>query len=60
MTRKDYKLIADAVNEARLLSNYVLPERAIELVAQTLATALAKDNPRFDMERFIEACGFIY
>lgn len=57
MTRKDYKLIADAVNEARMLAEH--PD-SVQLAAQTLATALAKDNPRFDMERFIEACGFTY
>lgn len=60
MTRKDYKLIANAINEAVLLSVTKQQNEGVNLAAQTLATALAKDNPRFDMQRFIEACGCSY
>jgi hypothetical protein len=60
MTRKDYILIADALKAAR--SSYTLPNVAIyhngiANAAQRLADALARDNPRFDRERFLKAAG---
>jgi|APGre2960657373_1045057.scaffolds.fasta_scaffold343911_2 hypothetical protein len=48
MTRKDYVLIAEALRIAAELG--IDPRRKI-------AAALADDNPRFDVARFLEACG---
>lgn len=56
MTRKDYILIAAALKEARdtIASEYHL---GYKQAAYCLADALARDNPRFDRERFLKAAG---
>jgi hypothetical protein len=50
MTKKDYVLIAENIKA------YVseLDRRAL---ANAMAIRLAEDNPRFDRDRFLEACG---
>lgn len=71
MTRKDYELIAAAIKShvdrlrAPDRSGYAvanaamgLPLAAVEGTAKSVATALALDNPRFDRQRFMAACGF--
>jgi hypothetical protein len=56
MTRKDYQLIANAINE--LVSDFGKGETvAISLVADTLADALTATNPLFNRARFLTACG---
>jgi hypothetical protein len=63
MTRKDYVLIAAALKEAaEQVPNTGLIGQTYETLghytaARVLAHALAKDNPRFDRERFLTACG---
>jgi hypothetical protein len=59
MTRKDYVLLADVINTARKV---VIVGEGTTLVsvahlANTLATELEIDNPRFDRHRFLVACG---
>jgi hypothetical protein len=56
MTRKDYILIAAAIKYVRDNSGNAC-ERTAALVAVELAMQLATDNPRFDRERFLKACG---
>lgn len=64
MTRKDYELIAAAINEAaetvRRENNsgfiHTLGS-AMDLTAVQIAKALAADNPRFDRAKFLQACG---
>lgn len=63
MTRKDYIVIAAALKSARLDSagNPVYCRGytdGLDTVAQLIADVLAKDNPRFDLERFYEAAGY--
>ena len=65
MTRKDYVLLAQAIASLRA----VYPQQPIESgrdagfdhgtkqAAQYIAAALASENPRFDRERFLKACG---
>ena len=58
MTRKDYKLIAKAMRDVLLSNDWkdgglVWWARAVI----TLETALKEDNPRFDGDKFREACG---
>jgi len=56
MTRKDYQLIASAINGQR--QGFGRGETvAISSLAETLADALAQDNPRFDRAKFLTACG---
>ena len=64
MTRKDFQLIADVVRNLRTfeardaeMSEDVAHAVRWTTVADKLASALATTNPRFDRERFIEACG---
>ncbi len=72
MTRKDYVLIAEALNEAladirKDSESEYLTERArailsgeragVHMVALRLADQLRSDNPRFDHARFLKAVG---
>lgn len=57
MTKKDYKLIADAIAETK--RNSLVEEwPTMDRIAESLADNLAKDNPRFDSAKFLVACGF--
>lgn len=51
MTRRDYQIIANAVRQMFSLGENQL------YVADMLAVVLAKDNPKFDRSKFLEACG---
>jgi len=61
MTRKDFELIAEAINEARE-GAATMPHgnRAYGAfaAAEAIAYALRRTNPRFEKARFMEACGF--
>jgi hypothetical protein len=63
MTRKDYVLIAKALKQARdQIPNTNSSINAGEFVANSTAArlvayALADDNPRFDRQKFLTACG---
>lgn len=58
MTRKDYRLLAD-----RIKFQYVVAATdkrgadALKRLAEALAHDLEADNPRFDRDKFIKACG---
>ena len=60
MTRKDYELIARALNRAN--ENWQgfeeeNPQVVITAICAYLAKELVQDNPRFDRTRFLSACG---
>ena len=63
MTRKDYELIAEAIKDVGLF--YHLDgepmrsdaEVVLYSVAMELARELRAENPRFDRQRFLTACG---
>jgi hypothetical protein len=57
MTRKDYQLIADAINLSKWSSGNDIHLETIGIVAQDLATKLEQDNPWFDRAKFLTACG---
>lgn len=59
MTRKDYVLLADALRRGTAnKSTGVLSYRdGVEDAALSIADALARDNPRFDRERFLRDAG---
>ena len=64
MTRKDYVLIAAALKSTKpvpptnaTLDTRVAGAMAWGRTAAYLTDALASDNPRFDRERFLKACG---
>jgi len=52
MTRKDYVLIAQTLEQAYYLDN---SQRLT--IAKDFADKLSLDNPRFDYDRFLTACG---
>ena len=58
MTKKDYELIARNIaqvqREFRGVEDGI---NAIRDVAVFIASDLERDNPRFDRERFLKACG---
>ena len=49
MTKKDYKLIAEAIKS-------MPPIVARSVVASFITEALAKGSPRFDAQKFLKAC----
>jgi len=57
MTKKDYELIAAAIKDNREYDPMECYAEALDDVARSLATALQRDNPRFDRDRFLKACG---
>lgn len=59
MTRKDYELIA-AVKQTKANTSISEQEqnRGVRRTAAMLADFLADENPRFDAQRFLTACGF--
>lgn len=65
MTRKDYRLIAQAINrvysqvEGETLAEYALQITAIRVLDWTIneiASAMEKDNPKFSNGMFVAAC----
>lgn len=65
MTRKDYKAIAKAIEESvKQVYLEVTPHSqreevwGIERVVESLCVVLKADNPNFQRETFIKACGF--
>ena len=54
MTKKDYELIA-----AVLKSFNHLQKKIVKSVTDALVEQLEKENPSFDKQRFLEACGFV-
>ena len=53
MTKKDYELIADALNASHFVA--ANDQRTIADVANRLAHRLAEQNPRFNITRFMSA-----
>lgn len=61
MSKKDYELIARAIYGSLLQSGSLEDQdRFIDqhrITARHVANALERSNPRFNREKFIEACG---
>jgi hypothetical protein len=56
ISRKHFQMIANELRESKpLKSRYSTAQW--ELDVESVAKALSKMNPRFDMNRFIETCG---
>ncbi len=54
MTRKDCQLLADIIKRHQKIS----PNGVAKPIALELANNLKQDNPRFNIVRFLSACGF--
>lgn len=72
MTRKDYVLIAETLrrrreelvpyaentyDHAEVARHWIGKLEGVDSASRCLADALVADNPRFDRERFLVACG---
>jgi len=65
MTKKDYVLIANAINNEIGLCNYYggsketekIVRIKCELLVKAIAKALQKDNAKFNQDKFFKACG---
>ena len=58
MTRKDYERLATALARSK---THATTERELELwweIYDAISNELADDNPRFDRQRFYEACRY--
>lgn len=58
MSKKDYEAIARAIKEE--LGPHISPpsRRIIQKLARSLCGIFKADNPNFNRERFLIACGF--
>lgn len=54
MTRKDYVLIASILKDSE---GNIIDDMARDALADMFADALEDENPRFDREKFLRACG---
>lgn len=68
MTKKDYELIAKALNDARNTITVLGVSqqsrtheqlKGVGFCVFTMAHRLANTNPKFDRVRFMQACGFV-
>ena len=60
MTRQDYERIADAMKRAYWQTDSgdsLTGQRTYAAYVQNLAVEFRKDNPRFDVNKFYDACG---
>ena len=55
-TRKHFQTIARTIKDNK---NHKRVKNAVHNIALELANEFEKDNPRFDREKFIKACGLI-
>lgn len=59
MTRKDFELIAKVISDLNEdFNNGGEDTVSLEVVAEQFARVLRLENPRFDMYRFLIACGY--
>lgn len=56
MTRRDFELIADAINEAKPADG-MTPQEVWAGVVDSIGASLHADSGRFDFVRFEYACG---
>ncbi len=61
MTRKDYIALADAIRFSLPIeensAEYLAQFHGVRRTAFSISDVLARDNSRFDRERFLKACG---
>ena len=56
MTKKDYELIAETIRASKL--NWAGNNNGlVDDISRALSDTLAKENPRFNREIFLKACG---
>lgn len=58
MSRKHYIATAAMLNRKVAQANNVDEYATIQHIAESMADIFKADNPRFDRDRFLTACGF--
>ena len=61
MTRKDYVLISKAIESAPITDkkgDMLSVEAMRHDITRALAKAISAENPNFNAQKFIQACGF--
>lgn len=56
MTRKHFEAIAALLDRERSLNNG--GDGSVFAIAEAMADLFAKENPRFDRDKFLTACGY--
>lgn len=57
MSRKDYELIAGRIKGTRSTYSSTVAIDIVDDLAMALAESLRDENPRFNTNRFLKACG---
>lgn len=57
MSKNNYVAIAATIKNIRELCQAKEAREAITYIASDLAREFVKDNPRFDSDKFLRACG---
>ena len=68
MTRKDYEMIAKVISQTKefyekdipdnyMVSQILLSASVSSRIVECLSNAMIEDNPRFNPDKFREACG---
>lgn len=57
MSKKDYVLIASVMSDVRYIMVKPAYRELVDNISEQLGKALEKENPRFDRQRFLKACG---
>lgn len=57
MSKKDYVLIARVINAQRRHFKHNMAFEALDVISEQLSLALAEENPRFNRDKFLNACG---
>ena len=58
MTKKHYEAIASIIECNTMGQHVTTPGKILDNIAEDLADYFATDNPRFDRDKFMIACGF--
>lgn len=56
MTKKDYILIADAINRTHKIYTDILVRSALGVLVNDLSGELKRDNPNFKRDTFVDRC----
>ena len=56
MTQSNYELIAEAINGG-IAGNTIEEGGDIWAIVQSITRALESDNPKFNRDKFLKACG---
>lgn len=59
-TRQHYKAVAEIIKKHSSEDNFSIKVIDVDVLTYHLADYFAKDNERFDREKFLEACGCLY